>query len=171
MLNDATKAERFRRNALPQALSGILHSQGREAETASTASSCAAFGYLEGVREQATALEFRFRDGNGIWFSYHWLGTWRFNPSEGLLLKYSGDLIYLVLIRGTNLDQPLKAGVISLTQGFHEHRVVWVREMSEEETEQVGEAGPTIDRIEVGQFDSQDAIKEWLDKMAPPFAD
>ena len=33
------------------------------------------------------------------------------NPSEGLLLKFSGDLVYLVLIRGSNLDRPLNEGV------------------------------------------------------------
>ena len=56
-------------------------------------------------------MEFRFRDGNSMWFPYSWLGTWQFNPSEGLLLKFSGDLVYLVLIRGSNLDRPLKEGV------------------------------------------------------------
>ncbi len=58
----------------------------------------------------AAAVEFRFRDGNSMWFNYSWLGTWQYNPSEGLLLKFSGDLVYLVLIRGSNLDKPLKEG-------------------------------------------------------------
>jgi hypothetical protein len=35
------------------------------------------------------------------------MGTWPYNPSEGLLLKFSGDLVYLVLIRGSNLAKPL----------------------------------------------------------------
>jgi len=41
-----------------------------------------------------------FRDGNSTWFPYAHMGTWKYNPSEGLLLKFSGDLVYLVLIRG-----------------------------------------------------------------------
>ena len=40
-----------------------------------------------------------------------WLGPWQYNPSEGLLLKFSGDLVYLVLIRGSNLDKPLERRV------------------------------------------------------------
>ena len=76
--------------------------------------SCGAFGYLRGIRDSA-AVEFRFRDGNSMWFPYSWLGPWRFNPSEGLLLKFSGDLVYFVLIRGSNIDRPLDEGTINLT--------------------------------------------------------
>ena len=64
----------------------------KEAETEPIEASCAAFGYLRGIRERADAIEFRFRDGNSVWFPYGWLGTWKLNPSEGLLLKFSGDL-------------------------------------------------------------------------------
>src|SRR3974390_73755 len=69
--------------------------------------SCAAFGYLRGIREASASIEFRLRSGNSIWFPYSWLGPWRFNPSEGLLLKFSGDAVSLVLLRGSNLDKPL----------------------------------------------------------------
>lgn len=132
--------------------------------------SCAAFGYLRGIRDQAAAVEFRFRDGNSTWFPYNWLGTWHFNPSEGLLLKFSGDLVYLVLIRGSNLDKPLTDGTINLTHaGLQRHRVLWIREMSEEDIRQVGEQGPTIDRITVAEFESHAQLKEWLAKNAPSF--
>ena len=98
------------------------------------------------------AVEFRFRDGNSIWFPYGWLGTWQYNPSEGLLLKFSGDLVYLVLIRGSNLDKPLNEGAINLTTGgLQRHRVLWIREMTRRRHQaSVGETGPTIDSIEVG---------------------
>jgi len=33
----------------------------------------------------------------------------------------------------------------------------------------VGETGPTIDSIEVTEFESHDALKEWLVKTAPAF--
>ena len=131
--------------------------------------SCAAFGYLRGIRERADAIEVRFRNGKRVWFTYHWLGTWQFDPSEGLLLKFSGDLIYLVLIRGSNLDRTVKEAAVSLTQGLQERRVTWVREMSEQEAECVGEDGPTIDQIQWGQFDSQEAVINWLSKTAPAF--
>jgi hypothetical protein len=131
---------------------------------------CEAFGYLRGLRDSSASVEFRFRDGNSIWFSYALLGTWQFNPSEGLLLKFSGDIVYLVLIRGSNLDKPLTEGAINLTHaGLQRHRVLWIREMSKEEIERVGETGPTIDSIEVGEFATYEERRGWLRKKAPGF--
>jgi hypothetical protein len=130
----------------------------------------AAFGYLRGIRDLPGSVEFRFRDGNSVWFAYSLLGTWKYNPSEGLLLKFSGDQIYLVLIRGSNLDKPLNEGAINLTTGgLQRSRVVWIREMAQSEIQQVGDSGPTIDSIQLGEFDSQAAQKEWLAKNAPAF--
>lgn len=158
-------------------LKGILHSeeQGtppakKDADADSVEASCAAFGYLRGLRDASASVEFRFREGNSIWFPYHLLGPWQFNPSEGLLLKFAGDLMYLVLIRGSNLDKPLTEGAINLTHaGLQRHRVLWVREMNKEEIERVGETGPTIDSIEIGEFTSHDERHEWLKKHAPAF--
>src|SRR5271165_5738800 len=110
--------------------------------------SCAAFGYLRGIRDSSTSVEFRFLCGNSMWFPYSWLGPWRYDPSEGLLLKFSGDVVYLVLIRGSNLDKPITEGAINLTTGgLQRSRVVWIREMSDEDIRQVGDSGPTIDNI------------------------
>jgi hypothetical protein len=160
--------ERLKRNGPPASLSGIL--QSKESEVEEGESSCAAFGYLRGIRERAEALQFRFRDGNSMWFPYGWLGTWRFNPSDGLLLKFSGDVVYLVLVRGSNLDRPLSDSTTNLTtSGLQRHRIVWMREMTEEEIRQVGETGPTIDHIEVAEFESHAELKEWLSKNAPAF--
>lgn len=132
--------------------------------------SCAAFGYLRGIREASASIEFRLRSGNSIWFPYSWLGPWRFNPSEGLLLKFSGDVVSLVLLRGSNLDKPLADGSINLTHaGLQRHRVLWIREMTEEEIDRVGETGPTIDRILIGEFTDQESRQEWLKKYAPAF--
>ena len=158
-------------------LKGILHSErsaatstNKDGEAEGGEESCAAFGYLRGIRDQASAVEFRFRDGNSMWFPYTWMGTWQYNPSDGLLLKFSGDVVYLVLIKGSNLDKPLSEGAINLTRGgLQRHRIMWVREMSEEEIRQVGETGPTIDSIEVAAFESHDALKEWISKKAPAF--
>ncbi|MFM7319718.1 MAG: hypothetical protein ACKO9H_16375 [Planctomycetota bacterium] len=139
-------------------------------ETDALEASCAAFGYLRGLHERADALELRFREGHSTWFPYGWLGNWEFNPSAGLLLKFSGDLVYLVLIRGSNLDQPLTDSTINLTSaGLQRHRVVWIREMTSDEIRQVGESGPTIDRIEVVEFQTHEALKSWLQATAPAF--
>ena len=174
MLDDITHQDRLQRDPPPKGLKGILESREqpleKEKEAEGTEAACRAFGYLRGIRDQSAAVEFRFRDGNSMWFPYSWLGTWRFNPSEGLLLKFSGDLVYLVLIKGSNLDRPLKDGAVTLTHaGFQRHRLLWVREMTEEEIRHVGETEPTIDSIEVGEFESHAALKEWLSKKAPAF--
>ena len=158
-------------------LKGILHTEGKPDATPKKVpeddtgeASCAAFGYLRGIRDRADAIEFRLRSGNSVWFPYGWLGTWWFDPSEGLLLKFSGDLVYLVLIRGSNLDKPLTESTIDLTHaGLQRHRVLWVREMTEEEIRKVGETGPTIDSIQVMEFESHADLKEWLSKTAPEF--
>jgi hypothetical protein len=126
--------------------------------------------YLRGIRERADAVQFRFKNGDSSWFPYSSLGNWKYNPSEGLLLKFSGDVVYLVLIQGSNLDKPLSDSNTNLTtSGLQRHRIVWMREMTEEEIRQVGDTAPTIDRIEVAEFESQAALKEWLSKNAPAF--
>lgn len=142
----------------------------KEAEAEEAEISCGAFGYLRGIKDLPGAVEFRFRAGNSVWFPYAWLGPWKYDPSEGLLLKFSGDIVYLVLIRGSNLDKPLNEGAINLTTGgLQRHRVVWIREMPESDIQSVGEAGPTIDSIQVAEFESQAALKEWLREHAPAF--
>jgi hypothetical protein len=158
-------------------LRNILKTGGKAAGTGGNdgdgteEASCAAFGYLRGIRDTSASVEFRLRDGNSLWFPYGWLGPWQFNPSEGLLLKFSGDVVYLVLIRGSNLDKPLADGSINLTHaGLQRNRVLWIREMSREEIERVAETGPTIDSIEIEEFASQDALRTWIKTHAPAFA-
>jgi hypothetical protein len=132
--------------------------------------SCPAFGYLRGLRERALAVEFRFRTGNSEWYSYSLLASWRHNPSVGLLLKFTGDLVTLVLIRGSNLDALVNQGLVNLTdRGFQRHRVLWVREMEEEELRRAGRGEPTIDGIEIVEFESGEDVQTWLRKHAPAF--
>ena len=166
-MDDSTYQERMQRNPHLAGFAGLLPTKEGDAEEAA---SCGAFGYLRGIRDQSASVEFRFRDGNSFWFPYSWMGTVQYNPSEGLLIKFSGDLVYLVLIRGSNLDRPLTDGAINLTHaGLQRHRVLWVREMTPEEIRQIGEKGPTIDSIEVAEFESHDALREWVRKKAPAF--
>src|SRR6516162_7610438 len=156
MPDDLTHQDRLQRDTSAQGLKAILESREqpreKEKDAEGTEASCRAFGYLRGIRDQSAAVEFPFRDGNSMWSPYNWLGTWQYNPSEGLLLNFSGDLVYLVLIRGSNLAKPLNEGAINLTHaGLQRHRVLWIREMTEEEIRQVGEKGPTIDSIQVAE--------------------
>jgi hypothetical protein len=142
----------------------------KDAEKESDEDSCPAFGYLRGLRERALAVELRFRDGNRDYFSYSHLASWRYNPSVGLLLKFTDDLVTLVLIRGSNLDALVGSGTVNLTdRGFQRHRISWVREMDEDELRKAGEGEPTIDRIEVAEFESQEELRVWLEKHASVF--
>jgi hypothetical protein len=160
--------ERLKRGGPLSGLAGIL--QAKEAEGDAKEASCKAFGYLRGIEDKAEALELRFLAGDSMWFPYNWLGTWQYNRSEGLLLKFNGDVVYLVLIRGSNLDRPLADGSANLTRaGLQRHRVLWLREMTPEEVQHTGDTGPTIDSIEVAEFATQEAQKEWLTKHAPEF--
>src|SRR4051794_30193517 len=77
--------------------------------------SCPAFGFLRGLRDRALMVEFRFRDGNALALPYTWLGPVRFDPSVGLLLRYAGDVVTLVLIRGSNLDAVIEDRGVNLT--------------------------------------------------------
>jgi hypothetical protein len=132
--------------------------------------SCPAFGYLRGIRDRALALEVRYRDGNRDYFPYSVLGPWRYDPSVGILLKFSGgDVVTLVLICGSNLDT-LVNGSINLTdRGMQRHRITFIREMDEEELRSVGERGPTIDCIRAAECGSAEDQKAWLVKHAPAF--
>src|SRR5262249_18730778 len=130
--------------------------KGKGGDPESDEESCPAFGYLRGLRERALAVEFRLRTGDREWLSYNCLVHWRHNPSVGLLLKYTtGDGVTLVLIRGSNLDMQVGHSLVNLTdRGFQRHRIIWVREMDEEELRKAGQGQPTVDKIEVAEFDS-----------------
>jgi hypothetical protein len=168
MLDDTFHQERLRPKAPSAGLRELLQSRHNATDEGSEASG-AAFGCVRSPQEQAAAIEFRFQGGNRIWLSYHWLGSWQYNPSEGLLLRFSGDLTYLVLLRGSNLDRPIKGGLINLGAGLQQHRVLWVREMAEEEVREVGDAGPTIGSIQIAEFESNKELKEWLRENVPAF--
>jgi hypothetical protein len=168
MTDERTHKGRLQQGAPPSGVSAYLHPKDSAVDGAEGC--CKAFGYLRGLRSSASSLEFRFRSGNSVWFPYGWMGPWQYNPSEGLLLKFSGDLVYLVLIRGSNLAKPLSEGTINLTHaGLQRQRVLWLREMTHDEILQVGETGPTIDSIEIAEFESREELREWLARRAPAF--
>jgi hypothetical protein len=130
----------------------------------------AAFGFLRGLHDRALALELRFRTGDRDTFSYSCLASYRYNPSVGLLVKFTSDITTLVLIHGSNLDAELPGRAINLIErGLQWHRITYIHEMDEDELRKAGEGEPTIDKIEVAEFESQEAIAEWLKKRAPGF--
>jgi hypothetical protein len=131
---------------------------------------CPAFGYLRGLDARALAVEFRFRDGNSDWYSYNLLASWRYNPSVGLLLKFTSDVTTLVLIRGSNLDALIGDKAINLTdRGFQRHRILWVREMDEAALGGGIDRVPSVASIEVVEFEQAEGMSDWLHAKAPEF--
>jgi hypothetical protein len=143
---------------------------GPEAGADSDEDTCPAFGFLRGQHERAVALEFRLRNGNSEWFAYSCLVSFRHNPSVGLLLRFTGDVLTLVLVSGSNLDAAVGEGTVNLTdRGLQRHRVTFIREMDEDELKKAGEAAPTIDGIDIAEFESVQEMREWLKEKAPAF--
>ena len=110
---------------------------------------CACFGYLRGIRDQALSLEFRFANGNREAFPYSWLGPATYNPSAGLLLKFVGDLVYLVLLEGSNLNAVVNGAVSLYDRGIQRHRITWVREMTRQQAQQAADGEVTVERIRI----------------------
>src|SRR6516165_481715 len=148
MPNDAAAVDLQRKTGADSLFARL---PGRKADDET--SSCPAYSYLRGLHERALAVEFRFRTGDSEFFPYALLGPWRYNPSVGLLLKYSGDNVTLVLIRGSNLDVVVSDSVNLTDRGFQRHRILAVREMDEDALAKVPKGQPTIDRIHIGEFE------------------
>lgn len=125
---------------------------------------CAAFGYLRGVRDRALFVEFRFNDGNSESFPYSWLGPIKYNPSAGLLLKFVGDEISLVLLEGSNLNAVVN-GAVSLYSGLQRNRITWIREMSRPQLQKAGEGEVTVEHIRTVSYrpDEEPKGAAWLE--------
>jgi hypothetical protein len=145
--------------------------KGEGAVTEGAEESCPAFGFLRGLDARALMVEFRLQTGDSEWFAYSCLVSWRFNPSVGLLLKFTtGDGVSLALVRGSNLDAPVGQAQVNLTdRGLQRHRIVFVREMDEAELRGTREGEPTIDRIDIAEFETAEEQREWLKARAPVF--
>jgi hypothetical protein len=160
-----------RKNPNPETLAGRLPKSAPNKQEESGEDSCAAFGYLRGLHERALAIEFRFRSGDSTWFPYSWIGSWRYNPSAGLLVKFTGDVVTLVWIQGSNLAAQVNQSGVNLTdRGLQRHRILWIREFDPAELRRAGEGEPTIDRVVVAEFDNGEELQEWLKTHAPAFA-
>jgi hypothetical protein len=126
---------------------------------------CAAFGFLRGLRDRAVMLEFRFANGNSLSLPYSWLGPIRYDPSLGMLLRFVGDLVHVVLIEGSNLNVSIDGGVSLYDRGILRHRVTWIREMPRERRSGASENGISIEGIRtlVHKPDEEPAGLDWLD--------
>ena len=126
---------------------------------------CLAFGYLRGLRDQAPSIEFRFANNNRQGFPYGWLGPALYNPSAGILLKFVGDLVYLVLIEGSNLNQIMSGAISLYDRGILRRRITWVREMTEHEVARAGEGEATVEHIRTLSYRPDEEPKgvAWLE--------
>ena len=109
----------------------------------------AAFGYLRGIRERALNVEFRrAAEGDEVSFPYGWLGPTRHHPSVGIQLLFAGSELYLVTLRGRNLNAPV-SDVSLYERGLLRQRVTWCREATREESRTLPESACVIERIEI----------------------
>ncbi len=121
---------------------------------------CASFGYLRGVRERALELEFRRNDpGDSFTFPYTWLGPTRHHPSTGIQLLFVGPDLFLVTLRGRNLNRTGEGGVSLYERGLLRHRITWVRDVPREESKGLDPAEAVIERIEIATISPEQAAK------------
>ena len=112
--------------------------------------SLASFGYLRGLSAQSLNLELRRAgEGDSVSFPYSWLGPSRHHPSRGIVLLFSGSELYLVTLRGRNLNRLTEGGMSLYDRGILRARVTWVREVPRPESEALGPDACAVDRIEV----------------------
>lgn len=125
---------------------------------------CSAFGYLRGLHDRALSLEFRFANGDRQAFPYSWMGPLKYNPSAGLLLKFVGDLVYVVLIEGSNLNVLVNGAISLYDRGILRHRVTWVREMTRQQLERAGEGEVSVERVRILSYRPDEEPKgvQWL---------
>src|SRR5262249_46759205 len=83
-----------------------------------------AFGWLRGIRDRATMLELRKKDGSIMALGYGWLDRAEFDPSDGITLHVLGRT---VRIKGRNLNAETKP-LMRLFHGIVRHKVPWVIE-------------------------------------------
>jgi hypothetical protein len=102
------------------------------------------FGWLRGIRDRATMLELRKKNGNILAVGYGWLEKAEFDPSQGITLHVGGQTIR---ITGRNLNTEVRPNV-RLFEGITRHRVSWLREAGEAQQMEADPATPIVDAIE-----------------------
>src|SRR5262249_13403170 len=102
---------------------------------------------------------------NRLSFPYGWLGPAQYNPSAGILIRFVGDLVYFVLIEGSNLNLLVNGAISLYDRGILRHRVTWVREMTRQELAKAGEGEVAAEGIRVVacRHDEEPQGAPWLE--------
>jgi hypothetical protein len=95
-----------------------------DAVDAEEAEELGAFGWLRGIRDRATMLELRKKDGSILAVGYSWLERAEYDASGGITL-HAGDT--QVQIAGRNLNGSAGSS-FRLFEGITRHRVAWIKE-------------------------------------------
>ena len=85
----------------------------------------------------------------------------QYDPSAGLLLKFVGDMIYLVLLQGSNLNALVNGSMNLYDRGIQRHRVTWVRELTRRELEKAEEGEVTIDASACSRTGRMKSRRAW----------
>jgi hypothetical protein len=126
------------------------------------------FGFLRGIRDRALNIEFRrSKEGDEVSFPYCWLGLTRYHPSVGIQILFTGSELYLVTLRGRNLNSCM-SGVSLYDRGLLRHRVTWVREASRDESRLLPESTCIIERIEIQRVSEEEAASVFTLTVAEP---
>ncbi len=72
-------------------------------------------------------LEIRHRDGHITAFSYNVFDRAKFDPSDGIILKFAGAQVRII---GRNLNAEARPH-LRLFEGITRHRVSWIQEADE----------------------------------------
>lgn len=102
------------------------------------------FGWLRGIRDRATMLELRKKNGNILAVGYGWMEKVEFDPSVGITVHCGSQRFR---IAGQNLNAEVRTAV-RLFEGITRHRIPWVREASEAELLFVGNTMALVEKIE-----------------------
>ena len=90
-------------------------------------------------------LEIRHKDGKISAFGYAWLDSAEFDPSEGIVLRFSGKTVKIV---GRNLNGEVRPS-IRLFDGIVRHRVPWIQEADGSSTLQVPQKATVIEEVKI----------------------
>lgn len=117
------------------------------------------FGFLRGVRERALNIEFRrTSEADEVSFPYAWLGPTRHCPSVGIQMLFAGSELYLVILRGRNLNTVFK-GMSLYDRGLLRQRVTWVREATRDESRLLAESTCVVEKVEIQVVTEEEAAK------------
>ena len=90
-------------------------------------------------------LEVRYRDGRLSAFAYELLDRAEFDPSEGIMLKFSSVTVRII---GRNLNAEARPN-LRLFDGIIRRRVSWIQEADEPTVLAAPKSATVIEQVEV----------------------